>query len=378
MSKQTPDTNGNFNPEKWFDENIKVYESLAANVANTLQTTLDKQNVMYVSIPYRAKSKASFLKKWANKKYKDINDMTDLAGVRVITLVESDLNGVEKAIRKLFNVHEEDSGDKADQLGDDKFGYRSRHFVCDIGPVRETLFELKHFKGKCFEIQIRTALAHAWAEIEHDRGYKLEGGLPSNLKRRLNLVAALLESADNEFNRLTEEIEKYKNAQDEIHKNNLKIPLNYTNIAALLEEKKYSKYYDHNHKRINEVTRNPSLLNEIKHMGICDIKELDDYLSNNLKNLTDLKAFQPDTDIDTDIGFIRRVLMLSDPEKYFSQKLPFNLSEHSLKLLKEKFGDDKLNEFLELKKLSRLSDSHSLRLLKEKPGDKLKKLKKRK
>lgn len=181
---------------KWFDENIKTYESLAANVANTLKTALDKNNIMYVDIPYRAKTRESFLKKWEIKDYQDTSSVMDLAGIRIITLVEDDLNEVEELIRKLFRVHEEDSGDKSVRLGHEKFGYRSRHFICDIGSKREELIELDHFKEMKFEIQIRTALAHAWAEIEHDRGYKLEGGLPENFKRRLNIVAAMLEGAD--------------------------------------------------------------------------------------------------------------------------------------------------------------------------------------
>ena len=71
--------------------------------------------------------------------------------------------------------------------------------------TKTSLFpEFSLFKDLCFEIQVRTALSHAWAEIEHDRGYKLGGELPAHLKRRFNLLSGLLESADLEFNRLTE------------------------------------------------------------------------------------------------------------------------------------------------------------------------------
>lgn len=333
----TPSQNSISHPEKWFDENIQIYESLAANVANTLQTALDKQNIMYVSIPYRAKSKKSFLKKLEIKNYDNFDKMTDMAGIRVITLVESDLDQVETTIRQLFRVHEEDSGDKADKLGNDKFGYRSRHFVCDIGKKRETLLELEHFKDKRFEIQIRTALAHAWAEIEHDRGYKLEGGLPTELKRRLNIVAALLESADNEFNRLTKEIAEYaNNTKKSINNNNLDLPLNSLNISSLLQLK-YSQHIEKNVINTMNYTQFNFFKNEIEHMGIKNIEQLDDYIQANLtKFKSTLEDMKP-----SDVGFIRKLFMLSNPDLYFNQNFSWSLTKESADWLKNELGEEK-------------------------------------
>ncbi|MDX6038046.1 GTP pyrophosphokinase family protein, partial [Acinetobacter baumannii] len=159
-----------------------------------------------VDIPFREKSKKSFLKKMEDKnKEKTYSplDMTDLAGIRVITLIESDVHKVCELIKSLFNIHKKDSVNKSEILGDDKVGYRSVHFICDIGETRENLLEWKALKGLKFEIQVRTALEHAWAEIEHDRSYKLRGKLPSDLTRRFSLLSGLLESADLEFNRLS-------------------------------------------------------------------------------------------------------------------------------------------------------------------------------
>ena len=44
-----------------------------------------------------------------------------------------------------------------------------------------------------FEIQFRTVLQHAWAEIEHDLGYKTEFGIPLDVRREFSRVAGLLE-----------------------------------------------------------------------------------------------------------------------------------------------------------------------------------------
>lgn len=88
--------------------------------------------------------------------------MTDLAGIRVITLIESDVQKVCD-LKTMFNVHDQDSVNKSEKLGEEKVGYRSVHFVCDVGNIREQLPEFSAYKGFCFEIQIRTALEHAWA-----------------------------------------------------------------------------------------------------------------------------------------------------------------------------------------------------------------------
>lgn len=200
------------NFDQWYVDNAHLYDSLAQSVVQILKSIMKAEKISYVDVPYRVKTKDSCLGKLKKKSnYTSFKDMTDLAGLRIITLVESDLEKVSKIISENFNVHEEDSGDKADLLGTDKFGYRSIHFVCDLGKKRERLPEFTLYKDLCFEIQIRTALSHAWAEIEHDRGYKLGGELPQYLKRRFNLLSGLLESADLEFNRLTTEIEDYKN-----------------------------------------------------------------------------------------------------------------------------------------------------------------------
>ena len=225
--------------ETWFDGNIHHYKTLAAMVAATLKSTLDGHGISYVDIPFREKGKKSFLKKIEDKKKKkdySPDDMTDLAGIRVITLIESDIQKVGDLIHQLFNVHKEDSVNKTESLGEDKVGYRSVHFVCDIGEAREDLPEWKFLKGRCFEIQVRTALMHAWAEIEHDRGYKLGGKLPSDLARRFSLLSGLLESADLEFNRLTVEIEEYaKNVEKDIHDDiNINLELSTISVKALI------------------------------------------------------------------------------------------------------------------------------------------------
>ena len=152
----------------WYDNNIDPYKGLAEIIAVTLKNSLISQKISFVDVPYRSKTKKSFLKKIEDKlTEKDYSpeSMTDLAGIRVITLIESDVQKVCDLVSKMFNVHQADSVNKSEKLGEEKVGYRSIHFVCDVGEERANLPEFSFYKGLCFEIQIRTALEHAWAEI---------------------------------------------------------------------------------------------------------------------------------------------------------------------------------------------------------------------
>ncbi|MBD1220648.1 hypothetical protein IDM30_16485 [Acinetobacter seifertii] len=74
--------------------NIDPYKGLAEIIAVTLKNSLVSQKISFVDVPYRHKTKKSFLKKIDDKlTEKDYSpeSMTDLAGIRVITLIESDV-----------------------------------------------------------------------------------------------------------------------------------------------------------------------------------------------------------------------------------------------------------------------------------------------
>lgn len=70
--------------------------------------------------------------------------------------------------------------------------------------------EYKDYKTLKCEIQVRSILQHAWAEIEHDLGYKGKTAIPDQYKRNFNRLAALLETADLEFDRLKRELIHYE------------------------------------------------------------------------------------------------------------------------------------------------------------------------
>jgi ppGpp synthetase/RelA/SpoT-type nucleotidyltranferase len=91
-----------------------------------------------------------------------------------------------------------EKSDKAQALlEDEKFGYASIHYLVRLKVNRTDLSEYSRFKGLVAEIQVRTILQHAWAEIEHDIQYK--SAIPSSIRRRFMSLAGMLEIGDREF-----------------------------------------------------------------------------------------------------------------------------------------------------------------------------------
>ncbi|WP_337081097.1 hypothetical protein [Acinetobacter pittii] len=329
--------------EKWFDDNIASFRTLAGMVSDTLKKALDVENISYLDVPFREKNKESFLTKMKNKNKLDKylpTDMTDLAGIRVITLVESDVQKVGKIIEDLFNVHPENSINKSKDLGENKVGYRSVHYVCDIGKNRENLYEWRSLKKLSFEIQVRTALEHAWAEIEHDRGYKLKGKLPSDLARRFSLLSALLESADMEFNRLTVEIEEYQKKLESNIDNGTDLDIELTSIGV--KELIKHIFSDINYE-LSEDNFMSATISDVINFGITNLDQLK-------KVLINAKPTLPNNSFRTEIGLILYSLLVDDIDKYLTDCLPKTslnmqyIPSEIIPTLKEKYkGRDILN-----------------------------------
>jgi len=141
--------------------------------------------------------------------YNSLSDLTDVAAVRVTTYFSEDLNTVASKIEQEFNVDWPNSIDKRTAHEPDRFGYQSVHFVVSISEARCALAEYSRFRGFKLEIQVRSILQHAWAEIEHDLGYKSIYGVPRQVRRRFSRVAGLLELADEEFSGIRRELKNY-------------------------------------------------------------------------------------------------------------------------------------------------------------------------
>jgi len=109
-----------------------------------------------------------------------------------------------------FEVDWENSFDKRDIMQSNQFGYMSLHYVVSLSEPRASLSENQRFHECKGEIQIRSILKHAWAEIEHDLGYKTELEIPQQIRRRFTRIAGLLEVADSEFDAIRLRLSEYR------------------------------------------------------------------------------------------------------------------------------------------------------------------------
>jgi ppGpp synthetase/RelA/SpoT-type nucleotidyltranferase len=194
------------------------YELLAEVSKRLLNETLSVSGIRVHSIEARAKSFESFAKKAAKPseldptkpKYVDpLREITDLAGVRIITFLPRVVEQVCAHVEREFTVLER--ADKSAELLDEgKLGYQSIHFLVQMHPNRTQLPEYQRHKGLTFEIQVRTLLQHAWAEMEHDIQYKSAAVIPGIIRKKFIALAGLLEIADREFQSLQDEDEQLR------------------------------------------------------------------------------------------------------------------------------------------------------------------------
>lgn len=122
-----------------------------------------------------------------------LNDLTDLAAVRVLTYEESergaasaliaeqflDKSGTTQPVPDVRNTVDQDKG---------KF-YRATHLLVTLPTDDFADARLSNLKGVVCEIQVCSLLAHVWNEIEHDLVYKQLSGTPNETE--INLLKAL-------------------------------------------------------------------------------------------------------------------------------------------------------------------------------------------
>jgi ppGpp synthetase/RelA/SpoT-type nucleotidyltranferase len=183
------------------------YKDLSSVIARILDECLRKRQIKVHSVQHRAKEPESVGRKAATPSERDPNqpkyanpiiDITDLAGVRVITYFPGTLADIDTLLRDEFEIVER--SDKSEELiAGERFGYQSIHYLVRVKPERTRLAEYDSFRNSIVEIQVRTILQHAWAEIEHDIQYKSATTIPSEIRRRFMALAGMLEIADREF-----------------------------------------------------------------------------------------------------------------------------------------------------------------------------------
>jgi GTP pyrophosphokinase len=216
---------------------------LGADLESLISGLLETRNIRFHRVEHRVKSADSAAAKIARKmaeqgESRSLETFTDLLGLRIITYFQDEVDAVAQLIAGEFAIDAENSVDKSAALDPDRFGYKSIHYVAELSEARLALPENRLYAGIKFEIQIRSILQHAWAEIEHDLGYKAEA-VPRAVKRRFSALAAMLELADGVFVDLRQEVSRNQEAVRETIENGaLSIEIDQDSLAAFVRQHK--------------------------------------------------------------------------------------------------------------------------------------------
>ena len=207
----------------------QLYESYSEYFTEIMNNIIKilQEKVKLMSQPTykcRVKSFNSYYKKILRVKPKIDEDqktlicLTDMLGIRMICAFLEDINLGLEQIKKIFDIKEVEV--KGAEKKFSEFGYESIHVLIKIPeeclpPLTGKYKDLAPLpENVVCEIQIRTILQDAWAEVEHELIYKTEfNPFDIPLRRKLASLNASLTLADITF----QEIRDYqKKLQKEI------------------------------------------------------------------------------------------------------------------------------------------------------------------
>ncbi len=250
---------------KRYSELMPKYQNLAVNLEQALEQFLNEAGIDYLTIYHRIKDIDSFVDKIGRKVYDDpFSQVEDICGLRIICYYNSDVDKICDVIKKELEVVE--STDKGELLSTDQFGYRSAHVIVRIKPSWLSAPNYRGLENLKAEIQVRTVLMHAWAEIQHKLAYKKQTDIPTQFQRQLSIIAAKLEETDEQFEHLRVDTEEYRKrliakAEKAEGVFDSSLSLNLDNLEAYLDH-----YFPK--KKKSDRSRTGQLLDELVREGI--------------------------------------------------------------------------------------------------------------
>ena len=229
-----------------FDGKKLIYLELEKKIRDLMESLINEEKITIHAIESRVKDRESLSKKIDKKedKYLGLNEITDTLGLRIITYFEDDVDRIADIIKREFYLDEVNSVDKRDKKYDE-FGYLSLHYIIKLKENRSSLPEYSKFNEINFELQIRSILQHAWAEIEHDIGYKNAIEIPKEIRRDFSRISSLLELADIEFIRIKNKIKVYaEEVKENIKIQELDIPIDKISLKEFISSSNLVKDVD--------------------------------------------------------------------------------------------------------------------------------------
>ena len=270
------------------------YEGCLDYVEKTVESIIKSKSINVHEIIGRVKTVESLSGKVGRKTYNNLTDITDLCGIRIITYFNDDVDKIASIIDQEFEVDIANTIDKRKSEDPTKFGYVSLHYVVSLKEDRSPKLLYENFKDIKLEIQIRTVMQHAWAEIEHDLGYKSKEDIPDKYRRQFSILAGLIELADDNFVQLKNNIINYEREVKE-KLVNLKVELSIdrsTLVTYIKEDEFYVNSLNEIEKSLGNVkvktnvdnAKLSTLIQRSKVLGLKTIGDIDKIFKRYKKN----------------------------------------------------------------------------------------------
>ena len=195
-----------------YHEKLPLFERMQSLILKKIRSSLDENHVLIAALESRIKTETSLAGKLERKgyKYHSLGDITDVLGVRIVTFYSNEVALISAHVEQLLDIDWENSIDNRKMLETDRFGYLSLHYICRIPEKIYKDPDMPELNQIRFELQIRSLLQHAWANLYHDMGYKIDVEVPIAYQRDMSRLAGLLELAEEHFSRIRKEINDYR------------------------------------------------------------------------------------------------------------------------------------------------------------------------
>uniref|UniRef100_C6E235 RelA/SpoT domain protein n=1 Tax=Geobacter sp. (strain M21) TaxID=443144 RepID=C6E235_GEOSM len=193
---------------KYYENNQKQFVAAKDAYVGVIRTLIRESDVGEATkIEGRVKDKEECIKKFQRKyrgkleadeqPYQIRDFISDLIGVRIVCLYEDEVPVVSELLQRHFKILNVTDKTSAVESTEDSFGYKGLHMDLTLDPDAAYPSKCLPAADICFEVQIRSLIQDAWSMLDHKIKYKRS--IPIDLKRRINVLAALFELADREF-----------------------------------------------------------------------------------------------------------------------------------------------------------------------------------
>jgi putative GTP pyrophosphokinase len=302
--------------KKNYEDRLPFYDRLIKNVSIVIEEQLNNENISFLNLDTRIKSLDSSFEKINRKNYSDpFDQIEDFCGIRIICYYPSDVEKIVSLLRKELLVHSEE--DTQARLKPNEFGYRSTHLIISVPGDWLKVPQYRGLDNIKAEIQVRTILMHAWAEIQHKLAYKNAEQVPDAFQRKLFRLSAKFEEADEQLEDIRDGLANYRSEiqpNSHLGVNGLKgLPLNLDTLTILLDVA-----YPEKGKSESE---NAALLDELMHKSLL----MDDLIDAITAQASIIEQFEKDERYGAQakkwmqVGALRSALDISNDAYYRSR-----------------------------------------------------------